>query len=356
MNARNPDEYRHLQQQIAEVLSPVVGTSGRYAEQDKARTYWVVGRMLNEHVGGRAAYGEQVVKRLAGDLGLDKGVVYRMMRFNRRLPNVASWPLLPWSHCRLLIAVPDQERMEALLEAAVREKWSVRQLQARIREVRPATRQEGHTGEAAVAPVAPPIPRRGCLHTYRLVASGSDVALDLGFGVRQRVAALSLKAKQEKKVQAIFAAGGAVEATANKAGRAKIRKAALGRERLYAYEVVFRRMAEADSALVEADLGFGIHLVQRLRLRGVDVGDLSAARARAVQELAGRRLSGAGVVVAKTFRPDPRGQYLADFYYLDGEADPRRVAEEGRYLNGELLDSELPGRAAPDLIDPQPAT
>ena len=61
MNARNPDEYRHLQQQIAEVLSPVVGTSGRYAEQDKARTYWVVGRMLNEHVGGRAAYGEQVV-------------------------------------------------------------------------------------------------------------------------------------------------------------------------------------------------------------------------------------------------------------------------------------------------------
>ena len=356
MDIHNPAEYRHLQQQITEVLSPVAASPGRYTEQDKARTYWEVGRMLNEHIGGRAAYGEQIVKHLAGDLGLDKGVVYRMMRFHRRLPNVASWPLLPWSHCRLLIAVPDQERMESLLEAAMQEKWSVRQLQARIRQVTPVASGEVAGGEvvgseAAGAPATPPIPRRGCPCTYRLVASGPDLALDLGFGVRQRISALALRPKQEKKVRAVFAAGGTVEATVNRAGRAKVRKAAVGRERLYAYQVVFLRMVEADTALVEVDLGFGIHLVQRLRFRGVDVGDLSPVRARALQELAGRRLSEAGAVVAKTFRPDPQGQYLADFYYLEGEADPQRVAAEGRFLNAELLEGE-----APELSDPPPAT
>jgi len=327
MDAPKSDPYHHVQQQIAAVLSPAAGGGGRFTDQDKARTYWEVGRMLNEHIGGRAAYGEQIVKRLAADLGLDKGVVYRMMRFNRRLPNVASWPLLPWSHCRLLIAVGQ---------------WSVRQLQARIREVIPSVGRGTANSEVESPPILATafIPRRGSLHTYRLVVSGGDLALDLGFGVRQRVGSLGLRGKQEKKVQTLFAAGSAVEATVGKAGRLKIRKAAVGRERLYAYEVSFLRMVDGESALVEADLGFGTRLVQCLRLRGIASADMPAGRAQVVQDLAGRRLSGAGSVVAKTFRPDSRGQYLADFFYLEGEDDPRRVADKGRFLNGELLGGE----------------
>lgn len=340
MDTMKPDQYLHLQQQVTAVLSPASAGPGRFTDQDKARTYWEVGRMLNEHVGGRAAYGEQIVKRLAGDLGMDKGVVYRMMRFNRRLPKVASWPLLPWSHCRLLIAVPDQDRMESLLAAAMQGQWSVRQLQARIREVMPSGSRRAEVSESDPhqAPAMPLIERRGRLHTYRLVASGGELGLDLGFGVRQRIESLGLKGKQEKKVETLFAAGSAVEATVGGSGRAKIRKATVGRERLYTYEVQFLRMAGADTVLAEVDLGFGVGLVQRLRLRGINVGDLPSTRTRVLEDLAGRVLSGTGAVVAKTFRPDPRGQYLADFFYLVGEGDPQRVADTGRFLNGELLE------------------
>ena len=49
-------------------------------------------------------------------------------------------------------------------------------------------------------------------------------------------------------------------------------------------------------------------------------------------------------VVLKTYRPDKYGRYLADLYYLPKESDPQTVAQEGRFLNQELLDEGLAGK------------
>jgi len=45
--------------------------------------------------------------------------------------------------------------------------------------------------------------------------------------------------------------------------------------------------------------------------------------------------------VLTTSKPDKYDRYLADLFYLEGEADPERVAELGNCLNQELIDRGL---------------
>ncbi|MFH1570821.1 MAG: hypothetical protein ABIL09_22705, partial [Gemmatimonadota bacterium] len=69
MNVLGAPEYDALRQQVPGLLAGGLARARDLVDREKAHTYWEVGRLLNQHIGGRAAYGEQVIPRLATDLG-----------------------------------------------------------------------------------------------------------------------------------------------------------------------------------------------------------------------------------------------------------------------------------------------
>jgi len=353
MTSRAVLDYDALRTQVAGLLEAGLGRARALVDREKARTYWEVGRLLNGQLGGRAAYGDQMVERLAGDLGVNRAILYRAMRFHRRLPNIATWQELSWSHCRALITVPEDDALEALLQRTVAERWTVRQLEAHIREVvprRPArvgVAEPGDGRPAATRPVVAALqPRRGELLTYRLVSStgpdgGVEPALDLGFRVRRRLGEAGLGDKQARKLERAGLQAEDTVALEQGKGGPRLRPAAVGRERLFTYAAALQRVVDGDTLEVELELGLGDRIVQKVRLRGIDTAELDSEAGQRARAFVAARLGGAGPVVVKTFRPDKYERYLADVFYLAGEPDARRVAAEGTFLNGELLREEL---------------
>lgn len=106
--------------------------------------YWQIGRRINQEVlsGERAEYGKQIVATLARQLTEEFGRGYsekqlrRMMQFAEAFPEaeiVATlWRQLSWSHFRQLLPMKDMLQREFYAQMCRTERWSVRELSARI--------------------------------------------------------------------------------------------------------------------------------------------------------------------------------------------------------------------------------
>jgi predicted nuclease of restriction endonuclease-like (RecB) superfamily len=168
-----------------ELLSGVVGlieqarlAAVRSVNVVLTSTYWLVGQRIVEHEQSgleRAAYGEELIKRLAEDLTarLGRGFSERNIRQMRLfylgwpIPQTlsaesappaiwqtlsaksGSWPQfpLPWSHYVRLLSVADPKAREYYEREALHGGWSVRQLDRQI-----ATLAYQRTGSASSVP------------------------------------------------------------------------------------------------------------------------------------------------------------------------------------------------------------
>jgi endonuclease YncB( thermonuclease family) len=89
------------------------------------------------------------------------------------------------------------------------------------------------------------------------------------------------------------------------------------------------------------DLGFHLRTTQRLRLRGIDTPELRYPAGERAREYVRHTLADVDFVVLGTARTDRYGRYLADVFYLPGEADPHVVAADGVFLNRQLIEEGL---------------
>jgi predicted nuclease of restriction endonuclease-like (RecB) superfamily len=106
--------------------------------------YWSVGKRVSEGVlgGERAAYGQQIVKRLAERLtdrygrGWSKQNLLRMLQFATDYPDTSIVPTLSrqlsWSHFTELLTISDQQKRDFYATFAAHERWPVRTLRAKI--------------------------------------------------------------------------------------------------------------------------------------------------------------------------------------------------------------------------------
>ncbi len=106
--------------------------------------YWSVGKRIREEVlgGERAAYGEQVVRRLATQLterygrGWSQRGLERMVRFadvysSREIATPLA-PQLTWTNICELLTIADQRKRDFYLRECARGRWSKRTLRERI--------------------------------------------------------------------------------------------------------------------------------------------------------------------------------------------------------------------------------
>lgn len=106
------------------------------------RAYYEVGRLLVEAQGGetRAKYGNQLIKEYAQKLTdeLGKGYTVTNLKYMRQFylfvkKGHAVRDQLSWTHYRILMQLTDDNKIEYYIEEAIRNIWSYRELQARIK-------------------------------------------------------------------------------------------------------------------------------------------------------------------------------------------------------------------------------
>ncbi|MFP4473641.1 MAG: DUF1016 N-terminal domain-containing protein [Candidatus Omnitrophota bacterium] len=118
-------------------------------------------------------------------------------------------------------------------------------------------------------------------------------------------------------------------------------------ESLHIYKARLERVVDGDTLLIHIDLGFDVWVEKRLRLRGINAPELTAADngekklAQAAKSFVERALAENSALVIQTFQVDLHGRFVADVFYLPGETDKEKIYQKGIFLNQQLLDHGL---------------
>ena len=112
-------------------------------------------------------------------------------------------------------------------------------------------------------------------------------------------------------------------------------------EPAYTYSAQVESVIDGDTIWTIIDLGFGTLSRQKLRLNYIDTPELGTAPGQKASRYVRRILKANPNIVICTHKHDKYTRYLADVFYLPGARSPKRILQEGIYLNQELLDKSL---------------
>ena len=136
-NTELPVTYNNLLQDIRSILEKGLTKAYKAVDNIKVQTYWQVGeRIVRDEIKyQRADYGQQVVKQLAIDLEIHERTMYRILKFYKIYPILTTvLSELTWSHYLELIDIEKQDERQFYEVFSVKESWSVRQLQEKIKQ------------------------------------------------------------------------------------------------------------------------------------------------------------------------------------------------------------------------------
>ncbi|MCZ6635150.1 MAG: DUF1016 N-terminal domain-containing protein, partial [bacterium] len=327
--------YTHLKTQIARTLSEGKERARRAVEQETLRTYWKIGHLIYEHLlqeKDRAEYGEQLIPRLSLDLKMGQRRLYEMLQFYRSFPIMRTFAQLGWSHYRLLMKLPTEQKRSLYLKQATRSGWTVRELETQIQA------DARLDPQPQSPPPAGPLPAlRGQLYTYRLINSptGNGLRLDLGFGTHLNHPLTGLTSPQ---------AGTFVQTVPTPSNTYAV-KLTEGRSAAYhSYTAVVVEIIDGDTLWVDIDCGFHIYTLQKVRLRGIDTPELKTAEGQRARDFVNAALENLPFIAVTTTRPDKYDRYLTDIFYHSGTEDPEVVLREGTFLNRAILKTGLAER------------
>lgn len=351
--------YETLLEQVQNVLAGGRARAKAALEQEEVRTWWEAARIVNQHLrvhDGRAGYGEKVVPKLAGDLGITEAYLYDILRFQKAFPILNSSLELTLSHYRVLSKIENAKERNLLHRKTVREELSVPELtgEIRARKLLAGRTLEVHPSSTRGAKPLPPLqPRRGKFFTYQVIrprdlhAQPEFYSIDVGFMNRKDLKLSGIKNPKEGEVIE------AIRTEENdrgdryrfkrvekpKEGQAPFRKAS---ELLYTYKATVVRVIDDDTLWAHVDLGFRFWTTRKLRFRGIDAAEIG--KGKQASDFVKRTLARVPFVVIKVSGRDKFGRPLIDLFYLEETEDREKVLREGKFLNQELLDLGLARR------------
>ena len=343
-------------------------------EEAKVRAYWETGRFINQHIqmnGGRAEYGQKIVRRLAEDIELDYSVLQRCSQFAEMFPDfkiVAARRQLTWAHYRALLAVPDEKKRLALMKQAEDENWVSRDLEIEVRNLNWEIRAAASEGKP---PSLLPVPVLGPFYTYQIIAPetihsrATEPLLDVGFShtiklsrftPRKFGSARAVKSSADGTwdMGHKYNAGAIVTSVKGAQDRYSLRSIPSPRplpkgedkgegalsavprtpdDLLYTYKAFVMRVIDGDTLKLEIDTGFDEQCRETIRLRGIDCPEMNTPEGRAAKRFVERELAHCESIILKSTqtRKEKWGRYLGDVFYTD-------KAGKQQYLNNVLLE------------------
>ena len=347
---RAPKNYSTLLTEVRGVLEAGRARAREAVDEEKVRTYWGIGRLVNEHLRlhkGRAGYGEKVVNQLAEDLGISQRTLYNIVEFQQAFPILQTFAKLSWSQCILLSHVEDSKQRQRLLREAVQKNLSARELAAKIGPKKPLLLEDEKKSSSQPArgvrksrELPPLVPVRGNFYTYQIVKPRNlhtlpeFYAVDLGFGSRVDLKLPGvIRPREGQMIEA-------VRTEENQAGdRYHFKKSPAGKEALYTFKAAVKKVIDDDTLWADVDLGFRFWVEKKLRLRGINAPEVHDKKK--MSRFVAETLARVSFVVVKLHGRDKFDRRLADLFYLEGEENAEKVLREGIYLNQELLDRGL---------------
>lgn len=307
----------------------------------KSRTvegYWQVGKFIHDHLlhhQERAEYGNQLFERLGKDVDRDESTLRKILKFYRTYPIQAARPELTWSHLKTLMTVKDKKQRARLEKEIIQKDWDTRKFQKYLnikRKLDPAT---------ANSPVAQLKFTRGRPHVYQVVKAlppllaQHPLVLDVGFRLHDAITGHQLVLKEQDFVELIIKGNKIVGV-----GKTQVKK-----DELFTYAASVQKVVDGDTLIAALDFKSAFSMSQKMRLRGIDCPELDTEEGKKARRFVEDRLKNCDFIIVKTYkdRADRFDRYLADIFYLPGEADENTVARQGKYLNQQLLDERLAG-------------
>ncbi len=326
------DGYKTLVKKIQTELSEL----DFFIRRRTAEGYWRIGKFIHEHIlehRQKPDYGAHVIRRLGEDVNRDKSILARALKFYRAYPIVADRQQLSWDHYKRLITIPDKSKREAFEKRALLRDWTAGELEEAIRLDK--LKYAEPDGRIKQADYKLPV-TRSRLYTYQILEPNyihpieEHLVVDLGFKVLIHAEIKGLRVKEGEIIESIKTGGGY-----------SFKHSAAAPKELYTYKALVEKVIDADTIWLNIDLGFSCWSRQKVRLRGIDAGEIDTQKGLEAKKFVEAHLKEVSFIIVKTHKSDKYERYLADIFYLKDEAEPQKVLEEGNFLNQELLDLGL---------------
>ena len=351
-----PSTYESLIEEISQIYETALADGDADWNQSVLVSNWKIGERIVEVEQNkvfRAKYGEKIIQTLAQDLNrkLGSGFSARNLRYMRKfyqeykIQKINSQ--INWTNYRLLLSVENSKNRKDLEEQIVEQSLTSQELLAMIASIKESKNSEkpggknefGDDDKGDFSQKLLKRPKLG-LFTYRVGRNFSiNLArvvpnLDLGFRVKYELG--------DNSGLDGFKSGDLVSVRKSR-NSFQFEKIASVRE-LFTYKAYLDRVVDGDTLLVQIDLGFGIFMEQRLRLRGLDAPEVESKDGQKARKFVGRELDGCKFLILKTHGSDIYDRYLVDVFYLKDEWKTEKVIEEGNFLNNRLLQEGLAKR------------
>jgi len=345
--------YQSLVEEISKIYESALAEGDANWNQSILASNWTIGHRIVEVEQDskfRAKYGERLLNTLSQDLNrkLGSGFSARNLRYMRQFYLVYKKksfnPRISWSHYREIVSVERKSDTEKLEKIVLNQAITVREL-IKIRNELFSTEllenedplQDENDPEEEKKLLRRPVLR---LYTYRIDRNFSmNLAhsvpnLDVGFKVKYELG--------DGSGLEYFKLGDLVSV---RKGRTKylFERVSSIRE-LYTYKAYLERVVDGDTLLVYIDLGFGIYIQQRLRLRGIDASEIESKEGQKAKKFVESELKDTNFLILKTHGSDIYDRYLVDVFYLKNERKIERIIEEGNFLNNRLVQEGLGNR------------
>jgi endonuclease YncB( thermonuclease family) len=288
------------------------------ARRSQVRFAWQTGRrIVEEEQNGalRAAHGSALIQQLSNALtqkhgpGFSQSNLRKMRHFYLLHQKQSMSTELDWSDYVELLPVKDEKTRRGLERRVIKEDLNSFQLRRLVRQIR--------REPPKASPPFPPLKRPAGLklHTFSLSPlhvklKDGQVLIDCGFFVSWPVV------KEELK------------------------KLNITQEMSYTYAATVDRIIDGDTLLALIEVGFGIIVRDRLRLRGIDTPALGTPTGERAKRFVAKLLPAGSTIVIKSHKgkTDPYGRFVADVFYQEEVEDAAVIIADGVYLNQELLD------------------
>jgi len=301
-------------------------------EEEKVKAYWQTGKLISDHLlanKDRADYGATLLENLSKDLGIDLSTLQRIVKFYRAFPIPARGRELRWSHYRTLITISNEKRRLFFTEQAIKKEWDAKQLGEAIR----LDRVESEVPQSKTILSIPNLSvTRARLFTYRIMEPSfihpveEKMVVDLGFSVFVHTEIKGIKLRDGEILESV-----------KKDDVYSFKHSDATPKELYTYKALVERVVDADTFLLNIDLGFSSWVRERVRLRGIDAPELATSEGKKAKAFVEARLKEAAFVIVKTHKNDKYGRFVMDVFYQPGEEDAQKVLAQGTFLNQELL-------------------
>jgi endonuclease YncB( thermonuclease family) len=334
---RGDTGYLALRQEVVGVLEAGKEQARQAVESVRVETYSRVGEMIDTHLlasKDRADYGERVMERLSEDVGLSASLLYDALGLYRSFGILHARRELGWTHYRKLLRLPNQKERRAFRQAAIKNGWSVKELEAQIKAdaTSRGASAEQIASESGDLPARIPrlVAKRGELGLGKVIDEEGLLSIDVGFKdgppLPDEYVGVLKPGDTVRAIQNVDTDGGyRLERTTAKRGN-------------YTFAARVQRVIDGDTLWARIDFGMNWTSRKKLRLRGIDAPEIKTEAGKRAKAHLEEVLREAQPFVITTTKVDLYDRYLTDVYVQAGERDLQKVAREGRFLNRELVE------------------